>query len=195
MRVVAGRAGGIPLQTPPGSLRPSMDKVKAAIFSSLGDRVPGARVLDLFAGSGALGIEALSRGALGAVFVESDRRAVACIRANLERTRLEGGVVAGVDVFRFLRGEPTDPPFDLILADPPYGRGPESGMIAGRLLASPGLSPRLAADGVLVLELGAGTVRPEPPGWETVRRRRYGAAEVWMLRPAPGATLPGAGVP
>ena len=80
MRVVAGSARGVPLRVPRSDLRPTMDVVKGAIFSSLGELVPGARVLDLFAGTGALGIEALSRGAASVTFVESDRRAVATIR-------------------------------------------------------------------------------------------------------------------
>src|SRR5438094_6306407 len=101
MRVIAGRAGGVRLTSPKSGVRPTMDRVKAAIFSSLGEMVPGARVLDLFAGSGALGIEALSRGSASAVFVESDRRAVEAIQNNLARTRLDG-VVRRSDVFDFL---------------------------------------------------------------------------------------------
>src|ERR1043166_5048036 len=88
MRVIAGSAGGIPLHTPRTDLRPTMDRIKAAIFSSLGEKIIGARVLDLFAGTGALGIEALSRGAVSAIFVESDARAADAIRRNLEKTRL-----------------------------------------------------------------------------------------------------------
>ncbi len=90
MRVVAGSAGGIPLSAPESAARPTMDRVKAAIFSSLGARVPGARVLDLFAGGGGLGIEALSRGCAEATFVDNDARAVEAIRANLQKTRLAG---------------------------------------------------------------------------------------------------------
>src|SRR5436189_62791 len=86
MRVIAGSAGGIGLEVPKRGVRPTMDRVKAAIFSSLGDAVIGARVLDLFAGSGALGIEALSRGAAAVVFVESDRQTAEIIERNLART-------------------------------------------------------------------------------------------------------------
>src|SRR5216110_2538089 len=101
MRVIAGSAGGIRLEAPKTGIRPTMDRVKAAIFSSLGDRVPRARVLDLFAGTGALGIEALSRGAASATFVENDRRAVESIRRNLAQTRLDGRIHE-LDVFHFL---------------------------------------------------------------------------------------------
>src|SRR5947209_18081255 len=88
MRVIAGSAGGIRLAVPKRGVRPTMDRVKAAIFSSLGDAVIGARVLDLFAGSGGLGIEALSRGASSAVFVENDRQSAKAIDANLAKTKL-----------------------------------------------------------------------------------------------------------
>ena len=93
MRVIAGTAGGIRLDVPKRDVRPTMDRVKGAIFSSLGDAVIGAHVLDLFAGTGALGIEALSRGAASARFVDHDRRAVAAIEANLARTKFTGRVV------------------------------------------------------------------------------------------------------
>ncbi|PYL05452.1 MAG: 16S rRNA (guanine(966)-N(2))-methyltransferase RsmD, partial [Verrucomicrobia bacterium] len=88
MRVIAGSAGGIRLAVPKRGVRPTMDRVKAAVFSSLGESVAGARVLDLFAGSGALGIEALSRGAFSAVFVEEDRQSAEIIERNLARTKL-----------------------------------------------------------------------------------------------------------
>ena len=97
MRVIAGTAGGLRLVVPKTGLRPTMDRVKAAIFSSLGERVVGARVLDLFAGTGALGIEALSRGAASVMLVESDRAAVAAIEQNLAQTGLTGRVRAGRD--------------------------------------------------------------------------------------------------
>ena len=106
MRVIAGSAGGVPLLCPKGDqVRPTMDQVRAAIFSSLAERVPEARVLDLFAGTGGLGIEALSRGAAKATFVERDRKAVDCIRRNLEQTRLGAPGICEViclDVFTFL---------------------------------------------------------------------------------------------
>ena len=121
MRVIAGRAGGRRLTVPPGrGTRPTGDRVREALFSSFGEAVHGARVLDLFAGSGALGIEACSRGAAAATFVERDRRALAALRANLERTGLAGKatVVAG-DVAAFCR-QPRGGPYDLVLCDPPY---------------------------------------------------------------------------
>src|SRR5215467_5396176 len=102
MRVIAGSARGIPLKTPDHEARPTMDRVREAIFSSLGDLVIGARVLDLFAGSGALGIEALSRGADSAVFVEEDQQSTAAIKQNLAKTKLVGSV-RRQNVFKFLK--------------------------------------------------------------------------------------------
>src|ERR1700747_2722172 len=102
MRVIAGCAGGIRLAVPKRGVRPTMDRVKAAIFSSLGEAVISARVLDLFAGCGALGIEALSRGAAFALFVEQDRQAIAAVEKNLASTKLKGNV-RQTDVFAFLR--------------------------------------------------------------------------------------------
>ncbi|PYK75968.1 MAG: 16S rRNA (guanine(966)-N(2))-methyltransferase RsmD, partial [Verrucomicrobia bacterium] len=119
MRVIAGSAGGIRLAVPKRGVRPTMDRVKAAIFSSLGDAVAGARVLDLFAGSGALGIEALSRGASFAMFVEEDRQSAEIIERNLAKTKLKGRV-RQQDVFDFLRHISGAETFQIIFADPPY---------------------------------------------------------------------------
>jgi 16S rRNA (guanine966-N2)-methyltransferase len=132
MRVVAGRYGGRRLVAPPGSAtRPTSDRVREALFSILGD-IQDARVLDLFAGSGALGIEALSRGASRAVFVDSDPRAVAVIRANLDSLGIEAAThrrptLAYLD-------NASDGPFDLVFVDPPYSSASElAGPLSERL--------------------------------------------------------------
>jgi 16S rRNA (guanine966-N2)-methyltransferase len=118
MRIVAGAFKGRRLQAPRGArTRPTADRVREALFSMLGD-VVGARVLDLYAGSGALGIEALSRGARSAVFVDTDQGAVAAIRHNLEVTGAERATVHRRDVLRFLAS--TGASFDLVFVDPPY---------------------------------------------------------------------------
>lgn len=120
MRVIAGTAGGRRLVTPKGrATRPTADRVREAVFSSLQPALPGARVLDLFAGSGALAIEALSRGAAAATLVESARPAVAAIRTNLETAGVadRATVVAAALPGALARCEG---PFDLLLADPPY---------------------------------------------------------------------------
>jgi 16S rRNA (guanine966-N2)-methyltransferase len=181
MRVVAGSAGGVPLEAPRGDLvRPTMDRVKAAIFSSLGEKIPDARVLDLFAGSGALGIEALSRGSKSVVFVESDRRAVESIQRNLAKTRLDGVVRCG-DVFDFLeRANPES--FDIIFADPPYAKTSGARDFDTELLRSPALARALAHDGIFVLEKMPGENIPLGETWECVRLKKYGSTEVAFLR-------------
>ncbi len=121
LRIIAGSHGGRRLRAPPGRhTRPTSERVREAWFAALGNAVVDARVLDLFAGSGALGIEALSRGARAAHFVEFDRRAVAALRENLEALGLmDRAVVVRADAFAFL-SRPDRPSFDLALADPPY---------------------------------------------------------------------------
>ncbi|MBX5469857.1 MAG: 16S rRNA (guanine(966)-N(2))-methyltransferase RsmD [Thermoleophilaceae bacterium] len=124
MRVVAGELRGRRLHAPPGrSTRPTADRVREALFAILAD-VSGASVLDLFAGSGALGIEALSRGAARAAFVDSDPRALATVRRNLAELGIEAAVVRR-DALAFLRGpEHPGAPYDLVFLDPPYSSGP-----------------------------------------------------------------------
>ena len=183
MRVVAGSAGGIPLFIPKGpDLRPTMDMVKAAIFSSLADLLPGARVLDLFAGTGALGIEALSRGAVSATFVESDRRAVAAIERNLQKTSLQGAIHA-MDVLRYLERVAPPAAFDLVLADPPYAKQRGDRDFTAELLACEALRRALAPGGIFVLEHLPGAALPLGEAWECFRQKRYGATEVAFLRP------------
>ena len=124
MRVIAGRYKGTTLRCGRGPFfRPTAQIVKGSIFDTLGEEVRGSRFLDLFAGSGAIGIEALSRGASRVVFVEQDRRILRALRTNLERCRIpaEQAAVVGQDVFRFIRRlEAGDGRFDIIFADPPY---------------------------------------------------------------------------
>lgn len=122
-RVIAGTAGGRRLRAPGPGTRPLSDRVKQALFAILEPDLPGARFLDLFAGSGAGGIEALSRGAAAAVFVEQDPAALRTLAANLEATGLAGGILRQADAAAYLSGAaPADGPFDIILADPPYAR-------------------------------------------------------------------------
>ena len=191
MRVIAGSAGGIPLACPRGDgVRPTMDQVRGAIFSSLAERVPGARVLDLFAGTGGLGIEALSRGAAAATFVERDRRAADCIRKNLASTRLaEHAEVICLDSMTYLQRKFADDavsiPCDLIFADPPYTTNDQRDDFASQLLASPALARALATDGLFVLEKSPRhPVELETNGWAPVRQKRYGTTEVVFLRRA-----------
>jgi 16S rRNA (guanine966-N2)-methyltransferase len=148
VRVIAGRWGGRRLQAPPGrSTRPTSDRVREALFSVLGARVDGARVLDLYAGSGALGLEALSRGARDATFVDSAPAALRAVRANLEALGGAAEVVRS-DARRFLVGASANArQYDLIFLDPPY-------RLAGQLgrELSEALPPVLARDALVISE-------------------------------------------
>lgn len=186
MRVIAGSAGGITLKTPKTDLRPTMDLVRGAIFSSLGESVVGAQVLDLFAGTGSLAIEALSRGARAATLVEVDRKACAVIEDNLLRVRLHARVLCW-DVFQFLRNPPTSELADFIFADPPYVKQPGDRDFAAELLAHPQLPSFLAPEGLLILEVAQHWKLPETPLWECFRRKRYGSTESLFFRQNAGA--------
>ena len=186
MRVIAGSAGGLRLAVPETDVRPTMDRVKAAIFSSLGERIVGARVLDLFAGTGALGIEALSRGAASALFVEENRPATLAIEQNFVRTKLRGRV-RRQEVFAFLDAAGARERFDIIFADPPYEKTRSGGEFTRLLLEHPKLAGLLEPDGVFILEK-----RPEEelfssPLWNVVRAKTYGATEVLFLAHAESA--------
>lgn len=181
MRVVAGTVGGLQLQVPKHDVRPTMDRVKAAIFSSLGERVVGARVLDLFAGSGALGIEALSRGCASVTFVEKNDQAARTIKRNLDWTKLAGDV-REMDVFSFLDRVSTPEGYDLIFADPPYAKAPGERDFGQELLHCDALRKCLAPGGCFVLEQLPGTGSHEKSGWDCVRLKKYGATEVAFLQ-------------
>ena len=169
------------MHVPKSDLRPTMDSVKGAIFSSLGDSVIGARVLDLFAGTGALGIEALSRGAAAATFVESEQRAVRSIEKNLAYTKLSGSVQP-MDIFRFLDRFAAPGSYEIIIADPPYAKAPGERDFTPELLGSEPLRLALAPGGVFILEHLPGAKLPLRNVWECFRQKRYGATEVAFLR-------------
>ncbi len=180
MRVIAGSAGGIQLDVPKRGVRPTMDRVKAAIFSSLADKIIGKKILDLFAGSGALGIEALSRGAAAALFVDEDRQSIAAIEKNLEKTNLKGRV-RPQEVFEFLRRSPLTETFGIIFADPPYEKTKSGERFTEKLLTNEALPQLLDADGIFVLEKRPGEGLPEMKFWRVVRQKKYGATEVLFL--------------
>jgi 16S rRNA (guanine966-N2)-methyltransferase len=177
-RIVAGVAGGRRLAVPPHGTRPTSDRVREAVFSALQARrdLNGARVLDLYAGSGALGLEALSRGAAHVRFVESDRRAVAVLRRNVEEIGLPGAQVTTGAVHAVLHGDP-DEPYDVVLADPPYAL--DDATLAGILdaLADGGW---LARSALLVVERAAKAMPPTwPDGVVALMNRRYGDTTVY----------------
>ena len=176
MRVIAGRARRISLKVPPHLTRPSTDRLREALFSILQGRLQGARVLDLFAGSGALGIEALSRGAKETVFVEQSRPAARCIRENLGKVGLaEWGRVQERDAVDYLHAAAEV--FDLIMADPPYASN-SSRDFASELMRDPSLPERLSDGGMVVIEVESNREEMEAPGWQMIDCRTYGRSSI-----------------
>ena len=184
MRIITGRARGIQLVTLEGDMtRPTSERAKMAIFSSLQFELEGRRVLDLFAGSGQMGLEAVSRGATHAVLVDQSKDAVKVITKNAEKTRLaEDCTVVCSDFAEFLRQRRGKEPFDIVFIDPPYA------MRACKAAVEAILENRLLKPhGILVLEsaepdpLGTGTALAER--FEVVKSARYGVAYVNILTP------------
>jgi 16S rRNA (guanine966-N2)-methyltransferase len=187
MRIVAGQYKGKPIAAPEGrSTRPTSDRARESVFNILEHapwvpEVRGARVLDLFAGSGALGLEALSRGAAFCLFVETDEAARGAIRDNVETLHLFGCT-------RIHRRDATDlgprpssagAPFDLVFLDPPYAKG-----LGERALAELVAHGWLAHGAAVVFERGEAEPDIQPEGFEPIDERRYGAAKVLFLKGA-----------
>ena len=183
MRVIAGIAKGRKLGPVPAGVRPVSDRVREGVFSSLGDRVVGSRVLDLYAGTGAMAIEALSRGAAQATIVERSRPALAALRDNLDRTRLLAAArVVAADVPTFLSGnDDRGDRFDLAFVDPPYEAGEPA---LGGVLAS--LGRGWLDDGDWTVVVTRGSRNPTvviPVHWRAARRLAYGDSLVILFRP------------
>ena len=181
-RIVAGRWGGRRLQTPKGDgTRPTSDRVREALFSSVESELGSlddTRVLDLFAGSGALGLEAASRGAAHVDLVESDRRAAAVISANIRELGAVGAEVHRTTAARFVGGLPALP-YDLVLLDPPYAVATEEvGLLLTEIVRAGGLDP----DGLVVVERSSRTPFTWPDGLSGLRDRGYGETHLWYGR-------------
>jgi 16S rRNA (guanine966-N2)-methyltransferase len=186
MRIIAGKFKGKAIEAPKGSsTRPTSDRVREALFNVLEHGAPGidfegARVLDLFAGSGALGLEALSRGARFCLFIEEDAAARAVIRRNVEALGLTGVTKIWRRDATRLGAAGTVTPFDVVFCDPPYGKG-----LGERALAAAVEGEWLKDDAVAVLEERAGIAPAWPPPFAEIDRRRYGDTEIAI------AALPG----
>jgi 16S rRNA (guanine966-N2)-methyltransferase len=184
MRIVGGRLGGRTLASPRSqAIRPTTDRLRESLFNILmhayGEPVAGARVLDLFAGTGALGIEALSRGAAFVLFVDDGAQARALLRENVATLGL-GGVtrIFRRDATRLGPAHPLEP-FSLVFLDPPYGNG-----LAEKALASARDGGWLGSGALIVVEEAADATFAAPTGFEEIERRRYDDTEVVFLRPS-----------
>lgn len=185
MRIIAGKAGRLAIKVPSAVTRPTTDFVRQAIFSILGEKVNGARVLDLFAGSGAIGLEALSRGADSCVFVDKLRQAASVITENLAKSVLGGGRVVRMDVAAFLRHDGGS--YDLIFADPPYAKSSADFDHIRSLLEGGFVLPRLASGGWFVAEAPSGKPAMQAAGWKLADRREYGGSAILLYAPLPEA--------
>lgn len=184
MRIVGGVASGRRLQAPSAGTRPTSDRVREAQFSALGSLLgtwEGAQVLDLYAGSGALGLEALSRGATRVTLVEKDRRASQVMGANVAAVGLPGAQVVTSDVTAYIARGPSGTPYDVVLADPPYAVATRDVRAIMAQLASREWTSDAA---VAVIERSArDDDSPWPDeGWEPLRRRHYGDTALWYGR-------------
>ena len=191
MRITGGKAARRRLKVPKGlDVRPTPDLVKQAVFNSLGDRVAGARVLELFAGTGALSLECLSRGAVSAVCVERSARHAAVLRENFQVAGFAPVLLQArvQDVFTALgQLAAAGAQFELIVADPPYGEknlGRRSTSAAQRLLDDPNLPPLLAPGGLLVLGHAKRDSLSLPAGWREKRMLRHGDSVMRFLSAA-----------
>ncbi len=191
MRITGGKAARRILRVPKGlAVRPTPDLVKQAVFNSLGGRVVGARVLELFAGTGALGLECLSRGAASAVCVEKSARHADILRQNLAAAGLAAETlqVRVQDVFTVLgQLAAAGQRYDLVLADPPYGEknvGRRSDSWAQQLLDNPDLPRLLAPEGLLVLGHAKRDTLSRPDSWREVKRLRHGDSVMLFLAAA-----------
>ncbi len=198
MRIIGGYAAGRLLEVPKGfDVRPMPDKVKLAVFNSLGARPVDARVLDLFAGTGALGLEMLSRGARQLFSVELTERHARCYRRNLQASGLDAAAVElrVQDVFRVLGAlRAHGRQFDLIIADPPYGEknvGRRSTSIAQRLVDDPDLPSLLAPGGRAIIGHARRDVLEIPPAWHDAKQLTHGDTVVRFLD-LPEAAVPAA---
>jgi 16S rRNA (guanine(966)-N(2))-methyltransferase RsmD len=188
MRIIAGSARGLPLRVPKGTaVRPTSGRVRTSLFSILAGRLEGARVLDLFAGCGSLGIEALSRGAAFCCFVEQGRGALEALTDNLARARLaDRAEILRADALAILPILEGFPPFDLVLLDPPYRLAREQGQRFLTFLEQLGAGRLLVPDAIVVIQHDSRTALPSSVGWlRLAERRTYGVTTVTFFLSPP----------
>ncbi len=192
MRLISGSAGGIPLEVPKSVTRPTQDRVRQAVFNMLGELIEGARVLDVFAGSGAFGLECLSRSASSALLIDQDRGACDVMKKNVAKTRLEGATIRQGDVFKVLpQLVTTGAQFDLVFADPPYAHKLDDIDLSAKLATDADFYRLIAPGGSVVLEsrvTKGGSASWSP--WEVMRDREYGSTRILWLRKSVHVEIP-----
>lgn len=181
MRVTGGEFGGRKIRVPKTLVRPTQDRVREALFSSLGERLSNARVLDLFAGSGALGLDAYSRGARSVTWIEEDAQVFRVLRDNVSEICGDGPNLRCVqrDVYRFLKQDLGERNLDLVFADPPYEAAGGDPPVE-KLLQLLGSGSSLKPTGCFVMEQARNQVVPEPEGWSLARNKTYGKTRLLM---------------
>lgn len=178
MRVISGKVRGLKLISPPGEdTRPTLDRVKEAVFSMISPFLIDAKVLDLFSGSGALGIESLSRGALNAVFVDNSNIAIKCIRSNIEAAKFDNvSTILQKDSAAFLKENKNS--YDIIFLDPPYLKNMYTKTLEEILKNN-----ALSVDGIIVLEYDHTAVNLLiPDGFTVIKEKKYGRVGVMVLK-------------
>jgi len=179
MRVTSGTLRGRRIEVPKAGTRPTQDRVREALFSILGERVTGARFLDLFAGSGAVGLDAWSRGAEEVRWIDSDSRVATVLKKNVSTLCGDDRGVLVCDAYQFLKRGGDGVPFDLVFADPPYADD-----CVDRLLEALGGEQHLAAGGFLIIEREDGWDEVAPAGWVLSTAKRYGKTRLYFFKRA-----------
>jgi len=181
MRITGGIHCGRRLRVPAGDeVRPTQDRVREALFSMLAAALPGARFLDLFAGSGAVGLDAASRGAAEVTWVESDRKVWQMLKENVATLAVAGGTPVCAEALAWLRGAGRGRGFDLIFADPPYAWTQARGF--GEIMAALREGGVLRPAGLFIAERAARREVEECPGWSLLRDRLYGKTQLLVYR-------------
>jgi len=180
MRIIAGSAGRRNFKVPKAIVRPTTDRTREAIFSMLSTRVDNASVLDLFAGSGSLGMEALSRGAKNCLFVEENRVCVNTVKDNLKALSLSGGKAVQSDVLRFIQ-QSKHASYDLNFADPPYYKNAGDRDFVKEMFEIESLGSLLADDGLIVIEVDERAEVSLSENWELIDRRKYGGCSILFI--------------
>ena len=181
MRIIAGTAGRRNFRVPKATVRPTTDRTREALFSMLSSYIDGSKVLDLFAGSGSMGLESLSRGAESCVFVDENRECTNTVKLNLRTLRLNGGKVVQADVMKFIKKVSLSQ-YDVIFADPPYWKNTGDRDFVAEMFAAENFADLLSDDGMLVIEVDERAEVTPSDDWDLIDRRKYGGCSILFFQ-------------